>query len=280
MIKVISPGLFSTVQDSGRYGFRDLGVSYAGFMDQKSANDANIIVGNHKDEALIEFTLKGPVIVFNDSYCISITGGDFNPMINGKKVEMYCQLRVKLGDTLEIGNTKNGARGYLSVQGGIKSENIFGSKSFSKDITSNEVLKKGDEILVLDNQVNKSFQNHNFKFSKNNLMHVFKGPEYSFLSEESLNKIFKNNFIIGINNRMAYHIEDKIEPGVGSIISSPVLPGTIQLTPSGNIIILHRDCQTSGGYPRILQLDKKSLNSLSQLIIGQKIGFKLVDFNK
>jgi allophanate hydrolase subunit 2 len=76
---------------------------------------------------------------------------------------------------------------------------------------------------------------------------------------------------------MAYNLTEKIQTKTKSIISSPVLPGTIQMTPSGNIIILHRDCQTTGGYSRILQLNEKSLNDLSQLKIGDKIKFKLIN---
>ena len=74
---------------------------------------------------------------------------------------------------------------------------------------------------------------------------------------------------------MAYNLEGKIQAKLNSIISSPVLPGTVQLTPSGKMIILHRDCQTSGGYARILQLDKKSINNLAQLKVGENIKFKL-----
>ena len=75
---------------------------------------------------------------------------------------------------------------------------------------------------------------------------------------------------------MAYNLKEKIQAGTTSIISSPVIPGTVQLTPSGQMIILHRDCQTTGGYPRILQLDEKSLNNLAQLRIGDKIKFEIV----
>ena len=279
MIKIMQPGLFSTIQDNGRDGYRNIGIPCSGFMDKESANAANTIVGNHKNESLIEFTLKGPVLLFNNSYSISITGGDFTPLINGHKVEMYFPLKVKLGDTLELSHTKNGARGYLAIRGGIKSENIFGSKSFSKSITNTSVLEKGDEIFISSNILTKPIKKHNFKYTQNNLLNVFKGPEFNLLSKDTIAQIFQSDFILGVNNRMAYNIKDKIKSGLSSIISSPVLPGTIQLTPSGNIIILHRECQTSGGYSRILQLDKNSLNCLSQLSVGQKTNFNLINVN-
>ena len=97
------------------------------------------------------------------------------------------------------------------------------------------------------------------------------------LKKDSLDILFNKKFTIGVNNRMGYNFIEKLRVGLKSIISSPVLPGTIQLTPSGNIIVLHRDCQTSGGYNRILQLNEKSLNNLSQLKNGDKIKFKLIN---
>ena len=97
------------------------------------------------------------------------------------------------------------------------------------------------------------------------------------MSNESIKILFNEEFSIGINNRMAYNLLEKIQDRVNSIISSGVIPGTVQLTPSGNIIILHRDSQTTGGYPRILQLNEKSLNDLAQLRTGDNIRFKLLN---
>ena len=109
-------------------------------------------------------------------------------------------------------------------------------------------------------------------------MKVFSGPEYDLLSTNSKKKLFKNEFTINTNNRMAYNLQEKLQVDIKTIISSPVLPGSVQLTPSGKIIILHRDCQTTGGYPRILQLDTNSLNNLSQLKSNDKIKFSPINY--
>ena len=108
-------------------------------------------------------------------------------------------------------------------------------------------------------------------------MEVFKGPEFDLLSIKVKKMLFKNEFTIRTNSRMGYNLEEKVQIGIKSIISSPVLPGSIQLTPSGKMIILHRDCQTTGGYPRILQLNKSSLNHLSQIKSNEKIKFSLIN---
>ena len=276
MIKVIQPGLFTTIQDGGRHGYRNIGIPTSGFMDQESAWAANKIVDNDREESLIEITLKGPTLLFNNNCTISITGGDFNPLINGMPIKMYESINVKLGDTLKINNTKNGARCYLAISGGIDVKSIFGSKSFLSNITESYYLRKGDEIKISDNSNNKILKKNKLKFKLNRSMDVFKGPEFDLLSIKVKNILFENEFTIRSNSRMAYNLDEKAQIGIKSIISSPVMPGSVQLTPSGKMIILHRDCQTIGGYPRILQLDTNSLNNLSQLKSNDKIKFSLI----
>ena len=276
MIKVIQPGLFTTIQDGGRHGYRNIGIPTSGFMDQESARAANKIVDNDMEESLIEITLKGPTLLFNNNCTISITGGDFNPLINGMPIKMYESINVKLGDTLKINNTKNGARCYLAISGGIDVKSIFGSKSFLSNITESYYLRKGDEIKISDNSNNKILKKNKLKFKLNRSMDVFKGPEFDLLSIKVKNILFENEFTIRSNSRMAYNLDEKAQIGIKSIISSPVMPGSVQLTPSGKMIILHRDCQTIGGYPRILQLDTNSLNNLSQLKSNDKIKFSLI----
>ena len=277
MIKIIQPGLFTTIQDGGRHGYRNIGIPTSGFMDQESAWAANKIVNNKKNESLFEITLTGPTLVFNGNYVISITGGDFNPLINKLPVKMYQPINVKLGDTLKLNNTINGARCYIAISGGLNVKSIFGSKSFFSNITDSYFLKKNDEIKVSKKSKNKILKWDRFNFKLSRSIEVFKGPEFDLLSINSKNKLFKNEFTISTNNRMAYNLVEKLQVGTKSIISSPVLPGSVQLTPSGKMVILHRDCQTTGGYPRILQLNISSLNYLSQLKSTDKIKLRLIN---
>jgi len=278
MIKVIQPGLFTTIQDGGRHGFRNIGIPTSGFMDQESAWAANELVKNNKDESLLEVTLTGPTLIFNCNCVISITGGDFNPLINNLPVKMYQSINVSSGDILKLNNTINGARSYIAISGGLNVKSLFGSKSFFSNISDSYHLKKGDEIKVSKKSESQILKWDKLKFNLNRFMKVFRGPEYDLLSTNSKKKLFKNEFTINTNNRMAYNLEEKLQVDTKTIISSPVLPGSVQLTPSGKIIILHRDCQTTGGYPRILQLDTNSLNNLSQLKSNDKIKFSPINY--
>ena len=177
---------------------------------------------------------------------------------------------------LKLNNSSIGSRCYISIKGDIKVDKVLGSKSYYSQISDSSIIEKGDEFKFETNNSEPNYKLINQKFELNKNLKVFKGPEFNSLNKGSINKIIDQEFSIGINNRMAYNLKEKIEAGTNSIISSGVIPGTVQLTPSGQIIILHRDCQTTGGYPRILQLDEKSLNNLAQLRTGDKIKFEIV----
>ena len=107
---------------------------------------------------------------------------------------------------------------------------------------------------------------------------VHKGPEFDRLSISEKENLFSQEFTISKeNNRMAYQLSEAVQNNLTPIITSLVLPGTVQLTPSGKLIILMRDCQTTGGYPRVLQLNDKAINILSQKFTNDKIRFTLID---
>ena len=277
MIKVISKGLYTTIQDKGRFGYRNIGVPSSGYMDSESAETANLIINNPKDNPLIEATLIGPTLEFKKSAVICITGGEFSPSLNDIKISSYSAIEVNKGDILKINNSSIGSRCYVSIQGTIISDTILGSKSFYHQITNSNIIEEGDILLFKKNIRTLEQKYTHKKFELNKTINVFRGPEFKCLSKESKKTLFNEEFSIGINNRMAYNLLEKIQDGINSIVSSGVIPGTVQLTPSGNIIILHRDCQTTGGYPRILQLNEKSLNDLAQLRTGDNIRFKLLN---
>ena len=190
---------------------------------------------------------------------------------NALKLDYLIRELIKLGaknnETLDV---------VLDLHEDIKLDEVLGSKSYYPQISHSSIIEKGDEFKFEANDRNITYKSIDQKFRLNKNIKVFRGPEFNCLNKESINKLKNQEFSIGINNRMAYNLKEKIEAGVNSIISSGVIPGTVQLTPSGQIIILHRDCQTTGGYPRILQLAEKSLNNLAQLRTGDKIKFEIV----
>ena len=150
------------------------------------------------------------------------------------------------------------------------------------NITKSNRLVNGDSLKIKPLLKTKAREiKFNYDFSdhfNNNKIEVFKGPEFNKLSIKQKQALLKKKFTISNhNNRMAYQLNESFDNQLEPIITSLVMQGTVQLTPSGKIIILMRDCQTCGGYPRILQLSKKSINILSQKHMLNHINFELID---
>lgn len=282
-IDVLQPGLFSTIQDAGRFGYQKFGVPKSGVMDSYAARFCNLILSNSINAALLEITFQGPRLKFNATTKICITGADLSPILNDKALVLGSIIEISAGDILKFGKRKSGFRAYLGISGGFQTEEIMESRSWYEDLTSDFRLLKGmklpfgtdDSGLV---QTNASLKfNNDYLFEKD--VEVFSGPEFSKLPAERQQEIFNSEFTINeSSNRMAIQMNESFHNELHSIITGPVLPGTIQLTPSGKLIILMKDCQTTGGYPRILQVSEKGLQVLSQKLPGEKIKFKKKDY--
>ena len=280
MIKVLKTGFYSTIQDLGRRGYQDYGVPYSGVMDAYSANMANALLGNNENAAVLEITMTGPRLEFHRASVICISGADITPKLNDDYIIINKAVAVKNGDVLTFGKLRYGFRSYLAVLGGFKTENVMNSCSMYKGITERSTIIKND-ILEIDKSFNIIEKKHaGIKINQNHFnsekITVYKGPEFDKLSIEKQNLIFSQSFTIAKeNNRMAYQLSETIHNSLEPIITSSVLPGTVQLTPSGKLIILMRDCQTTGGYPRVLQLKESSINILSQKFTGKTIKFNV-----
>ena len=280
MIKILEPGLYSSIQDNGRESYQKYGVPLSGSMDLKSSNFANFLLNNPINAALIEATQFGPKILFDVSTYISITGSNMSPKLNNKYILMNKAVNVDKGDVLKLNNSKNGSRTYIAFKDGIKSNIILGSRSFFYGISSKFKLEKGDVFKI--NSINKKLNasskiNIKYRYDKNKTILVFKGPEFNYLSQKEKKILCNMNFTISNeNNRMAYKLKEKLNNRLKSIITSPVLPGTIQLNPSGEIIILMKDCQVTGGYPRVFQLNEESINLIAQKRTNDIINFKII----
>lgn len=280
MIKVLESGFYSTVQDLGRTGHKAYGVPESGAMDRHSALLGNKLLSNPDNAAVLEMTMTGPRLQFKGHTFVCLTGAHFSPQLNELPVAMNRVLEVKEGDVLSFSKQLYGFRGYLSVLGGIQNELILNSRSMYKGITHKFKIECGDEIPIADSQDGYSNKHAGLKINDSlftqKQLHVFPGPEYDLLSNDQKNQLLQTEFTISKNNnRMAYQLNELLVNSLDDIITSMVLPGTVQLTPKGNLIILMRDGQTTGGYPRVLQLAEDAISVLAQKYLGQSIQFNL-----
>ena len=279
MIEVLKTGFLTSIQDSGRYGHRHHGVPISGAMDEVSANMANALLGNNKEDAVMEITLSGPELLFESDASIAISGAFMSPTINEQELlndEVY---HVTAGSILKFGRPRRGIRCYLAVLGGFKTVRVLGSRSWYSSVTPVDRLSVGMHLPLADKPVLKKKPKlpvnsaHNYN---SNIIEVEKGPEFDLLSKHQKAQLLNGIFNIAKeNNRMAYQLKQQILKHSYSILTSSTLPGTVQLTPSGRLIVLMKDAQTTGGYPRILQLTDAAIALLSQKSTSEEIDFVL-----
>lgn len=278
MLKVLKSGFYTSVQDLGRFHYRNKGVPVSGVMDEVSVFKANTLLENDSTDAVLEITMTGPTLLFEEETYIVLAGAEMSVTLNNQPVQNYKIYQVDVGDILSFGNLEAGFRGYLAVKGGFKSKSIYGSRSFYKPLTFANRLVDGD---VVPYDYNKIFKPKISEikvdsFLNETTLEVHRAPEFHMLSEEQLHVLFSTKFTVANeNNRMAYQLIETLAGHSVSMLTSATLPGTVQLTPAGKLIILMKDGQTTGGYPRILQLSDKAIAILAQKRAGTTISFKL-----
>lgn len=280
MLKVIKSGFYTTIQDLGRKGFAEFGVSIAGAMDKYSASLANHLLGNNLNDAVIEITFGNAQFVFTKATLICVSGADFNMKLNNEYIPLNKVVKINTNDILSFANKNFGIRTYIAVLGGFQSEKILKSRSFFKGITPHFLLKKNDEIPFKELKTDKKKSFSSVKFNKNHFFNTelkcFKGIEFDLLNNQQKEQIKNTQFSISNdNNRMGYRLNEVIKNDFSSMLTSSVLAGTVQLTPSGKLIVLMRDCQVTGGYPRVLQLTEQAINILAQKTTGDCFKFKI-----
>lgn len=281
MIRILKKGLYTSIQDLGRSGYRNYGVPISGVMDSLSAKLSNLILGNEENNALMEITLQGPKLEFLTTTRIAITGANLNPVLNNLPIDMNKSISIRKGDIIDFRVRESGVRSYLAVAGGFQTDIVLGSRSYYAGITE-KVTLENKELVPFNSSFSRGpsqytqpkNQNTNLKLKE---LEVRQGPEFEMLNDIQKEYLLSKNFTLGINNRMAYQLQEHLNNELKSILSSAVLPGTVQLTPSGKMIILTRDCQTTGGYPRVLQLTEHAICCLSQKMQHEVVSFTLKD---
>lgn len=280
MIEVLSAGLYTTLQDLGRYGYREYGVPVSGAMDRYAAALANNLAGNLPTATLMEITRTGPVLKFNQGLQIAITGAGFIPTVDDRQIPMNMLVRVPAGGILKFGLPAYGMRAYVAVRGGFITEEILGSCSFYQGITENERITVGNVLLAGTSEGLNMRPTASVKTTKTHFttqaIEAFEGPEFHLFPPDFQKKIKEESLqVLPQSNRMAYLLRGREVIAGKEIITVPVRPGTVQVTPSGQWIVLMRDAQTTGGYARVLQLTEMAINILSQKKPGDWVNFEI-----
>ncbi len=283
-LNVLSPGFYTTIQDLGRFGFRKYGVPVSGAMDTKSMGEANRLVGNKEHAPVLECTYDGGAFEFESPAKIAITGAESDTRVNDRKVDRYTILQISKGDVLKIGHPKSGVRTYIAIRGEWDLPKVMDSYSTyvpgAFGGVNGRLIKAGDVLEWKPIKVDELLSVHDLQipyFSSKLVIDVVPGPEWNVLDEAQKQQMLDTDFWVeSTSNRMAIRFTGlKLETNVSDMKSAAVAPGIIQLPPSGVPILLMKDAQTVGGYPRILRVVNYLIWRVGQLGPGNRVRFKL-----
>lgn len=282
---VVKPGLLTTVQDRGRFGYQASGVPVAGPMDSFSHRLANQLVGNDPDAATLEITLIGPELVVEADTTMAITGAQFDVACNDHSLPAGASFGVRAGSRVKFGRLHHGARAYLAVAGGVQTAPVLGSRATHlvsrMGGLAGRALVAGDRLPIAMGagpRPHRKSAGLTLPPQGRALLRVLPGPQDHWFAPEALKMLVSVGFRISPrSNRMGYRLEGPPLPRVkdGELISEPVGIGAIQVPAAGEPILLMADRQTAGGYPKIGHVISADLPLAGQLAPGDFIEFVL-----
>ncbi|NPA47329.1 MAG: biotin-dependent carboxyltransferase [Thermococci archaeon] len=286
MIELLRVPSLVTVQDSGRRGYRRLGVPVSGYMDDYSARIVNYLVGNSGSAPLMEFLLSGPTLKFHSSAVFAVAG-DAEVRLNGVPVEPWTSHWAKRGDVLEVGTLRTGVYGYVAFAGGLRCERLLGSCSACPRAGLGRHLMEGDRLplgaAVLTGRDGRRLPEElRPDYSRGTTeVRVIPGPDTDHFTDRGMETFFGETYTVTPeSDRMGYRLEGRAveHSGKGAgIVTGPLVPGSIQVPADGRPIIMMRDAQTTGGYARIGTVAGPDLRLVAQTRPGRALRFRRVD---
>ncbi len=284
IFQTLKPGLFTTVQDIGRHGYLKYGVPISGAMDQFSLTMANLLVANNENAACLETTLIGPELQALAEVQIAITGGNCTSKINNHTVSLWQTLTMREGDVLSFGRMESGCRAYIAVRGGIDVPLVLGSRSTyarggfggncGRQLKAGDVINGFDAKPLLDeHRLPKELVPRFSGYFKAN---VILGPQARMFTEKGIETLLSSPYRVTLEaDRMGYRLEGSTieHRGKADIVSDALLPGAIQVPKNGKPILIMKDAQTTGGYPKIAVVVAFDLSILGQAKPDDKIEF-------
>jgi len=296
LFKILSPGLQTTVQDLGRFGFGRYGVAPSGALDSFALRVANLLVGNAENQPCLETTLFGLRLTILSDCRLAITGGDLQPTIDNKPLVMWRPHVLKAGNILTFNGPQSGCRAYIAIAGGINIEPVLSSKSTNLASGFGGVkgrsLKK-DDILFSDWRVDLHAVDAIAKFifksewipiySPNSTLRVIWGPQEDDFSDDAKQTFLGERFTVSAeSDRTGIRLQgpciEKKPQTAESIISEGVICGAIQVPGDGQPIVILGESVT-GGYRKIAAVISADLPLLGQIKPGDEVTFKAVSLD-
>lgn len=301
-VKVLNPGLFTTIQDLGRPGYFHLGIPIGGGMDRLSLRAANLLVGNPEDAAVLETVFMGPQLEFERDATVAVTGADLPPRIDGEAKESWTAFKVKAGQTLTFDYLKEGARAYIAISGGIDTPLYLGSRSTypigALGGIDGRPVATGDRIPIGEGAGAK--EGRGIPDALRRLpgnpaeLRVLPGLYWRLITEEAGRNFFEDTWAVAPEaDRMGVRFrggrEMTFKPreqpfGAGSdpsnIVDGCYSYGSIQVPGGKEPIVLHRDAVSGGGYFTLGAVISADMDLIGQLQPHTPTKFVAVDMEQ
>jgi antagonist of KipI len=282
---VIKPGMLTTVQDAGRWGYQSRGVPVAGPMDPISHRLANALVGNDPAAALLEVTLIGPELEFEDERLVAVAGADYDLSLDDRQVPSHAPFTVSAGSRLRFGARRLGARAYLAVSGGINVPPMLGSRSThlvsAMGGVGGRALIAGDRLPLGDSSLPQGTvlapQEPIVALpDRHAIVRVLPGPQADYFTPDALDLLQSAPYLVGHNSdRMGFRLQGpRLTHARGADTISDATPlGVLQIPASGQPILLMADRQTTGGYPKLATVISADMAIAGQLAPNDTVAF-------
>ncbi len=290
-VNILSAGFLTSVQDLGRIGFRQSGISIGGALDSHAMRVANALVGNEDSAAGLEATLGNLRLRFDDQRAVAWCGGAFTVRVGDEDLPPGHAALIGKDQELVMAAPKTGARAWLAISGGIDVPPVLGSRS--TDLRGNfgghegRTLRDGDELSLGGKE--RRFETAAPWISewsapapwaatapRDRSLRVVRGPDWARFTAEAQASLVGAPFAVSSDSdrmgvRLAGQRLDRV--GATDLLSEAVVPGTLQVPPNGEPILLLGDCQTIGGYPKIAHVITVDLSVAAQLWPGDLVRF-------
>jgi biotin-dependent carboxylase-like uncharacterized protein len=291
-LRVLAPGLLTTVQDLGRPGYQSLGIPVGGALDTVSLRAANVLVGNPPGAGALEIAYVGPTLAVEaDEVRLSFAGADAAVEIfpdemaaTATRIASMRSVRLHRGEVVRVGSLGGGAILYMGVEGGFDIELVLGSVSTylrgGIGGWQGRALAQGDRLPLRHNHASEEdYQIVDLDLTPPGRFRAIVGPQSDYFSAAAMETFFNSEYTIGIGtDRMGMRLDGpKLQHVRGfNITSDGIAPGSVQVPGNGQPIVLLADRQTVGGYPKIATVISADLPALGRLPIGSKIRFASV----
>ena len=270
-LHVLSPGMQTTVQDLGRFGWAHFGVSASGAADELALRAGNLLVGNAENAAALEMTLVGGAFEFENDAVIVLAGSDF-----GAGLPLWTPVAINAGGAVRCGPTRSGARCYLCVRGGLAVPRTMGSASVHMATgVGGRALRVGDVLPVGDGAVRQPRRAAGPPpFSGEGALRTTRGPQAEWFGEE----LYRGTWTVSEeSNRMGLRLRgEPMASPAGHMLTEGVALGAVQAPPDGQPIILFVEHQTTGGYPKPANVISADFWRLGQLRPRAPVAFESV----